>query len=321
MPTHTAQRVGGQRTPLARPGRPAVVNFWAPWCAPCRTELPHLAELAQELDGTVEFAGVNVEREDPEAAAVWLADAGVAYPQFVADPALLAAFFGDAERLPLPSTFVFDAEGHLRRVFRRAVGREELGSLLASLVDGQELVHDVVRLARIHVQRGELEEGFALLQRALDADSTAVEAHHEIGKLYALAGQHAEAEAAFATAVRLDPDYAQAQYNLGVARLRAGDAKRAIAPIEASLRITGDRTEALLALGSATANAGRFEGALDAFDRARQLEPDVPRVHALRGRVLLELGELDAARRAFGRALELDPDYAPAREQLRQLDR
>ena len=42
-------------------GRPAVINFWAPWCAPCKVELPQLVDIARRYRGEVDFAGVSVE--------------------------------------------------------------------------------------------------------------------------------------------------------------------------------------------------------------------------------------------------------------------
>lgn len=55
--------VGGwakYEAPKATPGRFRVVEFWATWCGPCKTSIPHLTELAKKHKDKVDFVGVSV---------------------------------------------------------------------------------------------------------------------------------------------------------------------------------------------------------------------------------------------------------------------
>ena len=105
-------------------GEVTVVNSWATWCPPCRTEMPEFAEVADKLDGQgVTFVGINVQ-DDLASARDYTVD--TPYRSIVDDDGSLVAQIPDVPPRSLPVTVILDGEG---RVAVRIVGPIVLGTL------------------------------------------------------------------------------------------------------------------------------------------------------------------------------------------------
>jgi thiol-disulfide isomerase/thioredoxin len=110
-----------------------VINVWASWCDPCRTEVPELATAARQLASSgVGFLGID-EQDQPSQARSFLANAGATFPQLVdADGTLLARL----TLLPadgIPSTVIVDKSGHMAARVVGPTTSEQLHTLIAQL--------------------------------------------------------------------------------------------------------------------------------------------------------------------------------------------
>lgn len=105
---------GGARRLADLAGQTLVVNMWATWCVPCRTEMPHLQAL-QEKRGGPDFSVValNVDVGRPEKPSRFLNDIGATSLLDLRDPEMRA--FNELKSkglvLGLPTTFVVDRDG------------------------------------------------------------------------------------------------------------------------------------------------------------------------------------------------------------------
>ena len=96
-------------------GKVVLVNFWATWCPPCRSEIPELIKLQEQHKDRLQIIGVS---EDDEAQPVhdFIKKTGINYPVVMATPEIIQAYGGVAA---LPTTFVIDPQG---RIVQRHLG-------------------------------------------------------------------------------------------------------------------------------------------------------------------------------------------------------
>lgn len=95
-------------------GHPAVLNFWASWCAPCREEAPLLGRLASDY-GPRGLRVVGVDTQDLEAPArAFLTQYAVTYLNLRDPDGSVGRLFGTTG---VPETFFIDAAGRIRGKF------------------------------------------------------------------------------------------------------------------------------------------------------------------------------------------------------------
>jgi len=90
-----------------------IVNLWATWCAPCRSEMPTLARLQATYPGRVEVIPIAMDQaQDREKARAFI---GQYSPlPFYQDPTLAMTFALSPPAEGLPTTVIYDQAGHER---------------------------------------------------------------------------------------------------------------------------------------------------------------------------------------------------------------
>jgi thiol-disulfide isomerase/thioredoxin len=110
----------------AQRGKVVVLNFWGPWCPPCRVETPDFdaAYRATKADG-VEFVGVAV-RDSQENVRAFYQDNKISYPTLFDRPGKTIQRFRDLRVNGFPFTIVIDKQGRVAAVYPTPLLREDI---------------------------------------------------------------------------------------------------------------------------------------------------------------------------------------------------
>ncbi len=133
-PDFEAPRLDGSSFRLsAHRGSVIVLNFWATWCPPCRTEIPDLIALQRELgDRGLLVVGVSVDEGGAEVVASFAEDFQINYPVVLDDGSISEAYGGV---WALPTTLVIDRSGRIRYQVLGIFPTEAMRPVLEALLD------------------------------------------------------------------------------------------------------------------------------------------------------------------------------------------
>ena len=115
--------IKGEPVKAFEPGKNYVVEFWATWCGPCRTSIPHLTELQKKYPD-IAFIGVSVFEQDPAGVKPFVEKMGDQMKYRVAidavptgkeaqDGAMATSWMKAAQQDGIPTAFITNKEGKI----------------------------------------------------------------------------------------------------------------------------------------------------------------------------------------------------------------
>lgn len=113
-------------------GQVVLLDFWATWCPPCRSELPDLARLYGELkDRGFVLVGLTVDQGTADSVAQAVGRFEIPYPVGLAGPDIQSAYGGIRA---VPTKFLLDAQGKVRKSYLGVVPADQLKADIAALL-------------------------------------------------------------------------------------------------------------------------------------------------------------------------------------------
>ena len=129
-PVWTLRDVDGKEVKSSQfKGKVLVVDFWATWCPPCRTEIPGYIALQKKYADDVVFVGISVDGDDSiPAVKAFVKKFGINYLIVMADDEIQPSFNVNQG---YPTTYIIGRDGKIRA---KKVGREPVAVFEKELV-------------------------------------------------------------------------------------------------------------------------------------------------------------------------------------------
>lgn len=115
-------------------GKKVFLNFWATWCPPCRSEMPHIEDLYKEYEENSKdviilgVASPNVGKEgDQQYIENFLKENNYTFPVVFDDGGMLSYQYGFSS---LPSTLIIDEDGYITKYIPGAMNKSTMKSLI-----------------------------------------------------------------------------------------------------------------------------------------------------------------------------------------------
>lgn len=125
----TAKSLKREAVPLdSLVGKPLILDFWATWCGPCRTQRDELARLHEELGDKITIVALSVD-DGPAVVQGYLMKHPSAHAEYMASPEAARAFNVEA----IPTLVIVDSTGRVRKVSTGVHSAAELKKMIAGL--------------------------------------------------------------------------------------------------------------------------------------------------------------------------------------------
>ena len=110
-PVFSITDINGQKLDLASyRGKVVLLDFWATWCAPCRTEIPHFIAMQNKYGSQgLQIIGISLD-DSADPVKKYYAEQKMNYPVAVGDDKLASSYGGV---LGLPVAFIIDRQGKI----------------------------------------------------------------------------------------------------------------------------------------------------------------------------------------------------------------